>query len=81
VLLPLLYFVSARLGVVLSVMPEGMAILWPPNGVLLAYFLRFGPRYYLPFGALALLAELAVDVPSDWSGAIVQRLTPIAAPA
>jgi integral membrane sensor domain MASE1 len=63
VLLPLLYFVSARIGVVLSVMPEGMAILWPPNGVLLAYFLRFGPRSYLPFAALAVLAELAVDIP------------------
>jgi integral membrane sensor domain MASE1 len=63
VFLPLLYFVSAKIGVVLSVMPEGMAILWPPNGVLLAYFIRFGPRSYLPFGALALLAELAVDVP------------------
>jgi integral membrane sensor domain MASE1 len=62
-LLPLLYFVSARVGVVLSVMPEGMAILWPPNGVLLAYFVRFGPRSYLPFGALAVLAELAVDIP------------------
>lgn len=62
-LLPLLYFISARLGVVLSVMPEGMAILWPPNGVLLAYFIRFGPRSYVPFGLLAILAELAVDVP------------------
>ena len=63
VLLPLLYFVSARIAVVLSVMPEGMTILWPPNGVLLAYFIRFGPRSYLPFGLLAILAELAVDVP------------------
>ena len=63
ILLPLLYFVSARLGVVLSVMPEGMAILWPPNGVLLAYFIRFGPRAYVPFSVLAVLAELAVDVP------------------
>ena len=63
VLLPALYFVAARIGVVLSVMPEGMAILWPPNGVLLAYFIRFGPRSYLPFGFLAILAELAVDVP------------------
>ena len=63
VLLPLFYFVAAKIGVVLSVMPEGMAILWPPNGVLLAYFIRFGPRSYLPFGVLAMLAELAVDVP------------------
>jgi integral membrane sensor domain MASE1 len=63
VLVPLLYFVSAKIGVFLSVMPEGMGILWPPNGVLLAYFIRFGPPSYLPFGVLAVLAELAVDVP------------------
>jgi integral membrane sensor domain MASE1 len=30
---------------------------------LLAYFIRFGPRSFLPFGALALLAEMAVDLP------------------
>ena len=63
VFLPLLYYLSARIGVILSVMPEGMAILWPPNGVLLAYFIRFGPRTFLPFGILAVLAEVAVDVP------------------
>jgi len=62
-LLPVLYYVSAKIGIMLSVMPEGMAILWPPNGVLLAYFIRFGPRGYLPFGVLALLAEVAIDVP------------------
>jgi integral membrane sensor domain MASE1 len=62
-LLPVLYFVAARIGVALSVMPNGMAILWPPNGVLLAYFIRFGPRNYAIFGALAVIAELAVDVP------------------
>lgn len=62
-LLPLLFYVSARIGVVLSVMPEGMAILWPPNGVLLAYFIRFGPRSFVAFGLLALVAEVAVDYP------------------
>jgi integral membrane sensor domain MASE1 len=63
VLLPVLYFLSAELGVRLSVMPEGMAILWPPNGVLLAYFIRFGGRSVLPLGILAVVAEILVDVP------------------
>ncbi len=62
-LLPILYYVSARIAVILSVMPEGIAILWPPNGVLLAYFIRFGPRTFVPFSVLAVLAEVAVDVP------------------
>lgn len=63
VLLPLLYYISAKIAVVLSVMPEGLGILWPPNGVLLAYFIRFGRGSYVPFGALAILAEIALDVP------------------
>jgi integral membrane sensor domain MASE1 len=63
ILLPLLYFISARIAIRLSVMPEGITILWPPNGVLLAYCIRFGPRSYLPFAALAILAEMAVDIP------------------
>lgn len=63
VLLPLLYYLGARLGVSFTVMPEGTAILWPPNSVLLAFLLIFGGRYFLPFAGLALLAEIAADVP------------------
>ena len=62
-LLPLLYYLGARLGVSFTVMPEGAAILWPPNSVLLAFLLIFGGRYFLPFAGLALLAEIAADVP------------------
>lgn len=62
-LLPLLYYLGARLGVSFTVMPEGTAILWPPNSVLLAFLLIFGGRYFLPFAGLAVLAEIAADVP------------------
>lgn len=62
-LLPLLYYLGARVGVSFTVMPEGTAILWPPNSVLLAFLLIFGGRYFLPFAGLALLAEIAADVP------------------
>lgn len=61
---PLLYFLGAKAGVILTVMPEGMAILWPPNGVLLAAFIHFRGRGYLPFAGLILGAEVTADLPT-----------------
>ena len=60
----LLYFLAAKIGVLLIVMPEAMAILWPPNGVLLAFLIRFGQRDYIPLAIVTLLAEIAADVPT-----------------
>jgi diguanylate cyclase (GGDEF)-like protein len=64
VLLPLLYYVGAKLGVWLTVMPEGTAILWPPNSALLAALIAFQGRGYVPFAALAVGAEVAADLPA-----------------
>lgn len=63
VLLPVLYYVGAKLGM-LTVMPEGMAILWLPNSALLAALLRFHARRYVLFAALAIAAEIAADLPT-----------------
>jgi integral membrane sensor domain MASE1 len=63
-LLPLLYYLGAKAGVSLTVMPEGMAILWPPNSVLLTALLAFHGRGFLRFAVLALGAEIAADVPT-----------------
>jgi integral membrane sensor domain MASE1 len=62
--LPILYYFGAKLGVALTVMPEGMAILWLPNGFLVAalYYFRF--RGFVPMAALVLAAEVAADVPT-----------------
>jgi diguanylate cyclase (GGDEF)-like protein len=59
-----LYYMGARLGVSYTVMPEGIAILWPPNAVLLAALLCFGGRGYAGFALSALAAELAADLPA-----------------
>jgi diguanylate cyclase (GGDEF)-like protein len=64
VILGLLYYLGARVGVSLTVMPEGTAILWPPNSVLLAALLRFQGRRYPLLVALAMAAELAADLPA-----------------
>lgn len=42
-LLAALYFIGAKIGS-LTVMPEGIAIIWPPNGVLLVFLIRFEGR-------------------------------------
>jgi hypothetical protein len=59
-LVPLGHFAGAKFGVLCTAMPEGTAILWPPNSVLLAALvLRQGQ------GALALaLLVVAVDLPA-----------------
>jgi signal transduction histidine kinase len=56
-----LYVVGARLGVFLSLQSEGIAVLWPPNAVLLSAFVRFDGRGWARFSALALLGELVAD--------------------
>lgn len=63
ILVPVLYFLGAKLGT-LTVMPEGMAIVWPPNSVLLAALLIFQGRGFLPFALLTIAAEVIADVPT-----------------
>lgn len=64
VLVSLLYFLGAKTGVALTVMPEGMAILWPPNGVLLAALIRYQGRGFPALAGFILLAEVAADLPT-----------------
>lgn len=63
VLLPVVYYLGAKLGM-LTVMPEGTAILWLPNSALLAALLRFQARRYVVLAALAIGAEIAADLPT-----------------
>ena len=64
ILVPLLYFVAARLAVMLTVQPEGTAIVWPPNGVLLAALIRFRLKGYATFAGLTIVAEAIADAPA-----------------
>ena len=58
-LLFLLYVAGGRLATALTVMPEGMAILWLPNAVMLATLLRYEARRYWAIAATAMAAEVA----------------------
>ncbi len=61
---PLVYFLAARAAVSVTVMPEGTAIVWPPNGVLLAALLHFRGQRLLVFAGLTIIAEIAADWPA-----------------
>jgi integral membrane sensor domain MASE1 len=58
-----LYFLAAKVAVTLTIMPEGTAIVWPPNGVLLAALIRFRRQGYFAFAGLTIVAEVAADWP------------------
>lgn len=61
-LVGILYFSAAKLGS-LTLMAEGMAIVWLPNGILLGFLLRF-PKRTAPLVVAAFAAELAADLPA-----------------
>lgn len=62
--LGILYFLAARIGVALTVMPQGMAVIWPPNGVLLAFLILLRGRSWVSAAGVTLAAEVAADVPT-----------------
>ena len=61
-LIAALYFAGAKLGM-LTVVPEGMAIIWPANAVTLAALLRFNGERLPLIGAVVIAAEVLADVP------------------
>jgi diguanylate cyclase (GGDEF)-like protein len=63
-LVGLVYFGGAWLGVTQTVTPDGIAILWPPNAVLLAAFLLFPYRHWTWLAVVTLVAELLADLPA-----------------
>ena len=64
VLLGVGYFVLARFGVTYTVMPEGIAVVWLPNALLLAVFLTSRYSHWPVFACAALIAEVAADLPA-----------------
>jgi len=63
-LVGLTYYGGAWLGVSQTITPEGIAILWPPNAVLLAALLLFPYRHWPLIGLATMIAELLADVPA-----------------
>lgn len=60
-LLPLLYFLGAKLSLAFAVMPEVLVMLWIPNSIILAALLRGRGKPYVVLAALIIAAEIAAD--------------------
>ena len=58
-----LYYAGATLGL-LTAMPEGMALVWPANAVVLAAMLRLGPRWIPAIGAVVVTTEVIAGLPA-----------------
>ncbi len=62
-MVPAAYYLGAVLGVLFTTMPEGTAVLWPANSVLLSALLLLRGRGLLPLALLTIAAELLADAP------------------
>ncbi len=58
------YYIGAWFGVNYTIAPGGIAVLWPPNAVLLAAFLLCPPRQWPWLALAAVLAEFVADIPA-----------------
>ncbi|WP_018936260.1 diguanylate cyclase [Thioalkalivibrio sp. ALJ24] len=58
------YFAGAWLGVTQTVSPDGKAIIWPPNAVVLAALLLLPVRRWAWVVPAVMAAELAADLPT-----------------
>ncbi len=64
ILVPILFYIGAKLSLVFAVTPDVLVMLWLPNSVLLAALLHFQFRRYFYFIAAVMVAEVAADYPT-----------------
>lgn len=60
----LAYYAGASLGVAQASVPEGIVLLWPPNGLILPAFLILPLRFWPGLILAALVAEVLADLPT-----------------
>ena len=63
-LVPLLFYVGAKLSLALAVMPDVLVTLWIPNSIVLTALLHYGWRRYGYFCAAVVVADIAADYPT-----------------
>lgn len=56
------YYLAARLGLLLQVQPENIAVFWPASGVAVGTLLALGPRSRIPVAAAVLIATAAANL-------------------
>ena len=80
VVLGVLYYVAARLGLRLAIVEDNITPLWPPTGLALVAFLRYGRRLWPGVAIAAFLVNLPItNLPAAVLTAAGNTLAPIAA--
>src|SRR5277367_797855 len=61
----IVYFLAARLSLLLITKPDGVAVFWPASGVAAGVLIALGPRARLPVAAGAMAATIAANLLGD----------------
>jgi integral membrane sensor domain MASE1 len=72
----IVYFLAARLSLLLLTKPDGVAVFWPASGVAAGVLIALGPRARLPVIAGAMVATIVANLMGDRTlfGAVVFAL-------
>ncbi|NMG75384.1 MASE1 domain-containing protein [Aromatoleum diolicum] len=73
--LALLYFASAKIGLVYAVVGGAISLVWPPSGIALVAVLAFGKRVSPGIAAGSFLANVSADVPLPAAAGIATGAT------
>ena len=57
----IVYFLAARLSLLLLTKPDGVAVFWPASGVASGVLIALGPRARLPVAAGAMAATIVAN--------------------
>ena len=61
----IVYFLAARLSLLLLTKPDGVAVFWPASGVAAGVLIALGPRARLPVIAGAMVATIVANLMGD----------------
>src|SRR5580704_10665376 len=61
----IIYFLAARLSLLLLTKPDGVAVFWPASGVAAGVLIALGPRARLPVAAGAMVATIVANFMGD----------------
>ena len=61
----IVYFLAARLSLLLLTKPDGVAVFWPASGVASGVLIALGPRARLPVAVGAMAATIVANLMGD----------------
>src|SRR5580693_1224688 len=61
----IVYFLSARLSLLLLTKPDGVAVFWPASGIATGVLVALGPRARIPVAAGTIVATVVANILGD----------------